>query len=315
MKILLSFLFLISSSAFGETKKDKYDFWPRIPFNIEGANLCEFESAYSQTRSEYVEEMVEHAERLLLAGDLNPFDTLLKINMLYGENLRYAKKGLGITLENSFKAYLDQFYRKIRPRVKRLNFKYVEDLDQVVQAAIEGKQIDTYPKKKAKDVDLFAYGTYSMSPECNGHVLVTLTVINSDGYTKDYIAQGRANTVMSTIATQIFDDFQRTTFPSVLETHKRKLTLLGDLTGDIGVVNNPYDAQYACEEIGARLPTKMEYTLLDSYGTYSGGVSLGGEGHYWAMDGFKVFIPGFKHMKVRSASSVGRKDFKYICVR
>jgi len=316
MKILFPLLLiLLSSTAFGAQKRDNYNFWPRIPFNIEGANLCEFKAAFSQTRSEYVAEMVEHAERLLLAGDLDPFNTLLNINKLYGENLRYAKQGLGVTLENSFKTYLGQFYRDIRPRVQRLNFKYVEPVDQVIQAALAGAQVNIAPSPKAGEVNLFAYGTYSMSPNCNGGVAVTLTIINSDGYTRDYTAQGPAHTVMSSIATQVFDDFQRTTFPSTLKTHKRTLHLLGDLTGDIGVANNPRDAEVACEEIGARLPKEIEYKILDAYGTYSGGVSLGGEGHYWAMSEYKVFIPGFKHMKVRDASSVGRKQFKYICVR
>ncbi|MCO4754660.1 MAG: hypothetical protein KC478_09255 [Bacteriovoracaceae bacterium] len=315
-KLILITLVLVSSLAQSRDLQDRYDFWPRIPFNIVGANLCEFESAYSQTRSEYIGEMVGHAEKLLLAGDTDPVKTLQAFNEMYQKNLKYARKGLGVTLENTFKSYLDQFYRSINPRQKRLEFKYVQPVDQVINAAISGGQAARISRSDAAKVDLLAYGTYSMSPNCNGQVVVTLTIINKDGYTKDYIAQGRAHQVMSNIATQVFDDYQRTKFPSKIKLPRKTLQLLGGLNGSIDTARFLREAQMSCESMDARLPTEYEYKMLNAYGTYSGGVSLGGRGVLWAMSGDYVFVPEYQRNPVRDVSSMGRtSSYKYICVR
>ena len=84
--------------------------------------------------------------------------------------------------------------------------------------------------------------------------------------TKNYQGTGRVEIVMSQIASQVFEDFQRTQFPSVINVGSGSLTLLGGLNGDIDETSSPKIAQQICESMGARLPSELEYEIIDSYG-------------------------------------------------
>lgn len=311
MKILivlvLSFITTLAQA------RDHYDIWPRIPFNIEGANLCEFTAAYSQTRSQYMAEMVDNAQSLLYAGDINPAKTMESFNRMYQRNLAYAKVGLGVTLENTFKSFLDSYYRKLRPKNRKLRFKFARSLDEIINLAIRGNQVPNLSNSELEKIDLIAYGTYSISDKCNGNVAVTLTIINRDGHNENYYAKGSAETVMSKIASKFFEEFQRTKFPSTINSRHRKITLIGGLNGGIDSTSYLEEAESTCKSLGGRLPTESEYKSIDNYGDWSGGITLGRL--VWAMKWPYVFVPYFERNPVRDYTQAGAKQFYYTCVK
>ena len=296
----LVFLLLITSSVFTQASDEVNHFWPKIPFNIEGANLCNFRQAYSQSRSDYMMEMTSLAERLLYASEV--YDPA----QMHTQNLVYAKRGLGATLESSFKAYLDSYYRDLKPRVRKIEFKYLDRVATVLN------QSGTVSRTDISKIDLMAYGTYSMSPDCRGGVLVTLTIIKRDGTSSEYIAKGPASTVMSQIASRVFEDFQRTKFPTTVRVGNRNLEVLGGLTGDIGTVVRPDEATLACQTLGARLPNESEYKILNTYGSWSGGITLS---HFdWVLP-YNQLLNLTHYYHVRSYQTGVNGNFKYICVR
>jgi hypothetical protein len=307
-KYLGTLLILISFQA---NSSDIKHFWPKIPFNLEGVNLCEFRSAYSQTRSQYMREMVGHARTLLRAGDFNPVRTLTSFNQLYNANLAYAKRGLGVTLEQSFKAYLSSYYSKYTPRVRNLEFKYLDRIAAVLN--INNGNGQNVSASELDNLDLMAHGSYSLSPNCQGGVFVTMTIIKKDGFSIDYHATGSVRTVMSQIASKVFEDFQRTKFPSTIRLANKSLTLVGGLNGQVDKTNYLGEVESICKSLDARLPTASEYKMIDSYGSWSGGISLGQK--IWALDSYQVFIPYFSNMQARDRSQVNAKTFYYTCVR
>ena len=314
LTLIISFLVLhLGTASATSTKIDHYDLWPRIPFNLIGANLCEFRSAFSQTRSQYISEMVGHAETLLYAGDFNPTSTLTQFNAMYEKNLIYAQRGLGVTLESTFKAFLEEYYRNLRPKKRKLSLKYLNPLDTLINNALRGQVIRNITHQDADKIDLFAHGTYSMSPRCNGNIVVTLSIITRDGYTKEYMGQGPAHTVMSQIASRVFEDFQRTKFPSRIKIGNRYITLIGGLNESIDSTMYLEEAKTICETLGARLPTAQEYKVINSYGSWSGGITLGRK--IWAMNFPNIFVPYFERSPVRTYSQVNDRNYYYTCIK
>jgi hypothetical protein len=316
--LIFSLLFLqLASASEASSKKDNYDLWPRIPFNISGVNLCNLRGAYSQNRSEYMAEMVSHAENLLYACGENcnfdPADTLSRFNSLYEKNLAYATKGLGVTLEATFKSYLESYYRKLKPRTRKLRLKFLETLDTLINNALRGNQVRTITRSDSDKIDLFAFGTYSMSPRCNGNIVVTLTIVNREGVTKEYMGTGRTELVMSQIASRVFEDYQRTKFPARIKVGTKYITLLGGLNGNIDSTMYLDEAKKICETLGARLPTDREYKMINSYGSWSGGITLGRR--IWAMNYPNVFVPYFQRSPVRTFSQVNDKTYYYTCIK
>lgn len=319
MKIMhLTLLFTITftttlvNAKSGNTIKQ---FWPNIPFNIQGANLCEFRSAFSQTRSGYMREMVNNAERLLLAGDTEPLKTLQAFNEMYEKNLVYAKRGVGVLLESTFKSYIESYYRKNRPSTRYINFKFPNSLHQALNRASRGEQISFNEQNSHLELDLMAYGTYSISPNCNGNVVVTLNVVEKDLTNTSFTATGRPSTVMSQIASRVFEKYQRTQFPSTIRIKNRKLQILGGLNTQIDSTPILSEARYFCESMDARLPTAQEYKYIDSYGSWSGGVSLGTNA--WALKHNYVFyLPFVKNGSAAvPASRIDHRRYHYLCVR
>ena len=304
MKKLILLLTIMSFNVMANS--DVYQFWPKIPFNISGANLCQYQRAYSESRNSYMDQMANLASMLAYSGDWNPVVTLSSFNDLYNENLSYAKIGLGKTLEQSFKAYLDSYYRNIKPKVRKLQFKY---LNRIAAIMNQGGSVGVNQLDK---LSLIAYGSYSLSPRCNGGVFVTLTIIDTEGLSKDYYGSGPAQTVMSQIASKVFEDYQQTRFPTKINIGREQLELIGGLNSSVDSVNRPEDAEFACMSLGARLPTEKEYKLLNSYGSWSGGVSLGKED--WVLSSNQILnINSYYH--VRGYQNGVNGKYLYICVR
>jgi hypothetical protein len=302
--LFILFLCVVSQISMA---KDHYNFWPNIPFNIKGVNLCEFTRAYSQDRVQYMQQMNSLASSLLWMGVYNPVQTLIQYNRLYERNLAYARIGLGTTLSSSFKAYLERYYKTLKPKKRYLRFKYSNTINEQINLSLP------VTAQQVSKIDLFAFGSYTLSPNCSGNIIVTLSLLDRDGLSREYMGQGRSDIVMSQIASQVFEDFQRTKFPSEIKIGNKTLTILGGLNGDIETVTDLYDAKTFCQSLGGRLPRQNEYKFINAYGSWSGGVSL--ERKIWAMDYPSVFVPYFTRRPVRSFSEVNEREYYYVCVK
>lgn len=315
--IIIGLLGAFSSQAFAYSPSDgKVDIWPNIPF-IRGADFCRYQNAYGQTRSEYMQEMVGYATDLMQSGALGfeALEMLKEFNNLYDRNQALALRGnhFDTTLESTLKSYIDSYYRKLRPRIKKINFRNFGNILDQVNRRVRGRP-SGYPSNSLQALDFIAYGTYGLAPNCRGNLQVTLHLIGKDGVNISYVGQGKPNVVMSQIASQIFEDFQRTSFPSAVNLGDRTITLVGALNGSIATATSPRNAERACRAVNARLPNQFEIELLDSYGDWSGGVSLGHK--VWAMPNNKVYHPGLRNPSpIRNPWEVNDREFYYYCVR
>lgn len=294
------------------------DIWPSIPF-LRGADLCKYNNAYSQTKNEYMLEMVRNAEDLMMAGakGAEALQLLTTFDALYDKNQKLASKyGLDVTLESTLKAFIDQYHRNLRPREKRISFKHTNSLVSIIDALKKGQRIGYQNDEMLSNLDYIAYGTYTLAPDCRGKVQVTLHLIGQDGRTESFTATDRPAVVMSHIASELYTLFQRTQFPSKLRIGNKTITLVGGLNGSVDQVNNLNMAKLACQTLDARLPNSMELDLIGSYGDWDGGIGLGQGQTVWAISGGKVFHPGLRNPSpVRNQSEVNARTFSYYCIR
>lgn len=320
-KLLLAMLAIIfSTAALSQTvlpADNRVDIWPSIPF-IRGADLCNYRNAYGQTRSEYMQEMVGLAKDLMSGGayGTEALDMLKGFNELYDRNQALATRGqyLDVTLESTLKGYLDKFYRNLRPLEKKMSFTHVNDLLSVVRAAMNGQRDGYLTDEQLERLDYIAYGTYALAPNCRGDIQVTIHLIGKDGVSESFLASGRPENVMSQIASELFEKFQRTQFPSTIRVGRNNLTLVGALNGSVDKTHSPQLAVQACEMLDARLPNQLELELLDARGDWSGGVSLNNQ--TWAMPNGKIYAPYLRNpTPVRNPWEVNAKEFYYYCVR
>ena len=228
---------------------------------------------------------------------------LKKFNDLYDQNRRVGTYGLDVTLENTFKAYLDQVYRQTHPRTKKLVFFNPGDASSALNG---GKNIE--------DLGYIMHGTYSYAPNCAGDILVTLSVMNRNAEIETFQANGTPQTVMGYLAEQVFKRYQGTQFPIVINNAGKALTVLGALNGDVAQVVGTRAAVLACESLQARLPTEKEYMILEAYGAWDGGLDLGRTP--WAMDRGYVFHPVMRNPSpVFPETQLNDRVFNYVCVK
>ena len=261
----------------------------QIPFNIEGANLCEFRSAFSRDRIEYMRELAQISRELTRSRYQDRSRLLERYNDLYERNMSYAQKGLGKSLEVSFKAFIEKYYHELKPRERHLFF-------------------------NINKLDIIILGHYSLSPRCNGQVNVNLELIDKNGSSTSYQASGAAHTVMSKLASQIFERFQRTQFPTTIYSQGKQLEILGGANNDISWTRNLEEAKYVCESLQARLPSLKEYKLIDTLGSWSGGITL--ENKAWAMNYPNVYLYKTNRSPVTNIQFLKPGiDIYYVCVR
>lgn len=320
MKLILSSVLLFSSFAFSAYKlpaDQVFDIWPTIPF-VRGADLCQYKDAYGQSRTEYVSQMAKQASNMTAAGMEGPdaIDGLIAFSLLYDRNLDLAIKYnyLDVTLESTLKAYIDQYYHQLNPKNKKLSFKTVNDLVNVINAAKIGQRDGYLDSNLISKLDFISYGTYTLAPNCAGDIQVTLHLLGRDGRQESFIGTGSPATVMSQIASQMFEMFQRTQFPSKVKIGVKNLTLVGGLNGSVDRVTDPRLAEEICSTLNARMPTRLEMEILNSYGDWSGGISLNNE--VWAMPENKVYAPYLKNpTPIRERWEVNAQEYLYYCVK
>lgn len=288
----------------------RVDIWPTIPF-IRGADLCRYSDAYGQTRMQYLNQMMR------LASDFNSAGAgaLIAFNDLYEKNLRLANQtSFDVTLEATLKAYTDSYFRNLKPKIKKLSFTDTTDILSVIRNAQAGK-IPVLDQATLDRIDYMAYGTYTLAPNCQGDLQVTLHLVGKDGQTESFIGAGKADTVMGQIASDIFVRFQRTQFPSTIRVGSYLLTLIGGFNESVDNAPTAQIAEKACLTLDARLPTSSELEILNAYGDWSGGVSLNNK--VWALSDGYVYVPYMRNPSpVRSQTSITLSDgVLYYCVK
>ena len=298
----------IAQSAFAANipiPKDKVvDIWSKIPF-FRGADICRYNDAYSQTRTQYMNRMVGQASELMAMGAKasEAMRMLQAFNDMYDRNLQIATLGLDTTLESTMLAFVDEYYRDLNPNQKKLQFINMDDLSGFAAPA-------SYAK-----LDYMAYGTYSFAPSCKGDILVTLHLVGKNRSVTSYKAQGKPEWVMSKIASDLFTDIQRTKFPTdVTVSPGQTFRIIGGPNGHVGKAKTSRQAEIGCRTMGGRLPTFEEIEVADAHGDWNGGVSLNDK-MWWIQDN-KIYAPMLQNPSpVREPWEVNPDDHLYFCVK
>jgi hypothetical protein len=291
--------------------------WPSIPF-IRGADLCQYQDAYSRSRSSLMREMSAQVKELVFLG-ATPEEALVPLVVIDGlitKNRTLAAGGPGwdVTLEAAIKSSLDQMMREASPRVRRIGFYNPGSLVDLLNNLREQRQRGALDTRMLSRISGVAWGTYSFAPSCRGDILLTVHVELRSGETFSFSGSGLPETAAHMVANRMFTAFQTTRFPSDVLLGSKRLTLVGTPAGPVTHTPTPADAEHACASMSARLPTAEEYEQLSMLGDWSGGVSL--KHDIWALPGGKVLAPDLRNPSpVRSADEVRGQDLHFYCVR
>jgi len=291
--------------------------WPTIPF-IRGQDLCQFQDAYGQKRSELARDMSNQIKSFLERGAeaQDAVGILRSIDQLIDKNraMVNAGQGMDVTLEASLKASIDEIYRQINPKQINLVFFNPGPLLELLRDLRDRRRQGSLDLKQLSRISGFAWGSYSYGAGCSGDIVATVHVETSNGDSVSFYAQGRPDWVMSAIAGKMFSHYQRTRFPSVVDMKGRSVTLVGAPGSPIGSAPTTKIAQKSCEALGARLPTHGEYEFLSMLGDWNGGVVLGHR--VWAMADEHVLAPDLRNPSpVRHPDEVNADELGYYCVR
>ncbi|MEY3873000.1 MAG: hypothetical protein RLZZ296_1995 [Pseudomonadota bacterium] len=310
-------LVLACGSSWAASAASPLALWPTVPF-IRGQDLCQFQDAYGKTRNELSLDMAHRLKDLFGAGlaSADAVGILMAIDGLIDKNRRLASSGLGmdVTLEASLKAAIDGFYRKINPKEKKLSFVNPAPLLDLLRDLRTEKRQGSLDLSQLAKISGFAWGTYAYSPGCRGDIMVTIHVELASGASYSFQAQGRPESVMASVGSQMFEYFQRTQFPSVVRMGAKSLTLVGAPGSPIGVAPSPAVAQSACVLSHARLPTFEEYEFLSALGDWNGGVSL--DHQLWALADEHILAPDLRNPSpIRHPEDVNSTEIYYYCVK
>ncbi|WP_146183846.1 hypothetical protein [Limnohabitans sp. T6-20] len=291
--------------------------WPTIPF-IRGQDLCQYQDAYGQSRAQQAQEFSRELGALLQGGadPKQSVELLETVDKLIQQGRRQATSGFGMDmlLESSFKAALDRIYDEVHPKTRHISFFNPAPLNELVRELRNQKRQGYLDASLLKGLNAVAWGSYSYSPGCKGEVVAALHFETDKGQTFNFQARGLPESVMHTIASQAFQQFQKTHFPSMVTYRGQKLQLLGSPGAPIGEVSAPRKAEHACQSIQARLPTPGEYVFLSELGDWNGGINAA-KG-LWALSKERIWAPEMPHPSpVRTADEIHGADIRYVCVR
>jgi hypothetical protein len=291
--------------------------WPTLPF-IRGQDLCQYQDAYGQSRAQQAKAL-SHELGLLLQSGADPkqaTELLETVDRLIQRGRTQATTGYGMDmlLEGSFKASLDRIYDEVHPRIRHIEFFNPAPLNELVRELRDQKRQGYLDASMLSGLNTVAWGSYSYSPGCKGDVVVSLHFETAKGQNFNFQARGLPESVMKNIASQAFQQFQKTHFPSTVTYRGQKLQLLGSPGAPIGEVNSPRKAEHACKNINARLPSPGEYVFLTELGDWNGGINA--SRGFWALSDERVWAPELPNPSpVRSADEIHASDIHYICVR
>lgn len=291
--------------------------WPTIPFS-RGADLCQYQDAYSRSRSSLMREMGAQVKELVFLG-ATPEEALVPLVVIDGlitKNRALATGGPGwdVTLEAAIKSSLDQMMREASPRVRKIGFYNPGSLVDLLNNLREQRQRGALDSRMLGRVSGVAWGTYSFASGCKGDILLTVHVELRSGETFSFSGSGLPETAAYMVASRMFTAFQTTRFPSDVLLGGKRLTLVGTPAGPVSHTPTPADGERACASMNARLPTAEEYEQLSLLGDWSGGVSL--KHDIWVLPAGKVLAPDLRNPSpIRSPDEVRGQDLHFYCVR
>jgi len=221
---------------------------------------------------------------------------------------------MDVLLEGSFKATLDTYYRDVQPTQRQLSFFNPMQLTQLVRTVRDQKRQGYLDEKLVKELQGVFWGTYSFGPGCTGNVLVTLHLEDKDGETYSFQGQGLPQSVMQSLAGQVFEYFQRTKFPSRIAINKGALDVLGAPGAAFAHTPDAPAAERVCKQMSGRLPTAEELEYVNALGDWNGGITLRND--IWALANNMVYAPDLRNPSpVRTADEVRGQPIHFYCVR
>ena len=313
---LLSLLVVAPSIALAE-HHHTMQIWPTIPF-VRGKDLCQYQEAYSKSKNSQSQNLLSNVIALMREGaqDVYAIGIVQAIDEMENLNRARAASGLGmdVLLEGSFKAALDGYYRDVQPAQRKLSFFNPMQLTQLVRTVRDQKRQGYLDEKLVKDVQGIFWGTYSFGPGCTGNVLVTLHLEDKDGETYSFQGQGLPQSVMNSLAGQVFEYFQRTKFPSRVAMGKGSIDVLGAPGAAFAHTPDTQSAERVCKQMGGRLPTAEELEYVNALGDWNGGITLRND--IWALRDNVVYAPDLPNPSpVRKADEIRGQQIHFYCVR
>jgi hypothetical protein len=311
LSVLLLGIFSIPSLA------AEVSLWSTIPF-IRGQDLCQYQDAYGRSRSAARNEMVRDVKDLMAMGAeaKDSAAVIIALDNLIDKQRQTASSGLGmdVTLEGLLKAALDQTYRDINPKSKKVSFFNPNSLMELLTTLKDQQRQGQMERKQFVRISGIAWGTYAFAPSCNNDILLTLHVALHTGETFNFSAKGEVEWTANRIAQMLFNQFQATQFPSDVMLRGKRLTLMGTPGAPVGHAPSSTIAEKSCASIKSRLPTWDEYETLGIMGDWNGGVTL--KYDVWALAGNKVLAPNLRNPSpVRDPEEVRGEDIHFYCVR
>lgn len=291
--------------------------WSTIPF-IRGQDLCQYQDAFGRSRSALRNEMVSDVKDLMAMGAeaKDAAAVIIALDNLISKQRQAANSGLGmdVTLEGLLKAALDQTYRDINPKSKKVSFFNPNSLMELLTTLKDQQRQGQMERKQFARISGIAWGTYAFAPSCNNDILLTLHVALHTGETINFSAKGEVEWAANRISQMLFSQFQATQFPSDVTLNGKRLTLVGTPGAPVGHAPSSTIAEKACASIKSRLPTWDEYESLGVLGDWNGGVSL--KYDVWALAGNKVLAPNLRNpTPVRDPEEVRGEDIHFYCVK
>ena len=291
--------------------------WPTIEF-IRGQDLCQYQDAYGRGRSAQRKELVAQVSQLMAMGaeTQDAVQAIIVIDQLIDQQRLLARMdtGMDVTLESVIKSSLDQIYREVQPKERKLGFFNPTTLIELLNELKEQHRQQQVDAKQLARLSGIAWGTYAYGPSCSNDILLTLHVTLHGGQTYNFSAKGEPEWAANAIASKLFQQFQATRFPSVVHVNGRSLTLVGAPGSPISHAPSPALAEKACASLKARLPSLEEYELLAMLGDWNGGVSLNHD--VWTLSGGKVLAPNLRNPSpVRHPDEARGEDLHFYCVR
>ena len=315
-RIFLLALMLAPTVALAE-HQHSMQIWPTIPF-VRGKDLCQYQDAYSKSKNAQSQTLLSNVIALMREGAQDVFAIGIVQAIDEMENLNRARaasgQGMDVLLEGSFKASLDSYYRDVQPAHRQLSFFNPMQLSQLVRTVRDQKRQGYLDDKLVKNLEGVFWGTYSFGPGCTGNILVTLHLEDKDGETYSFQGQGLPQSVMQSLAGQVFEYFQRTKFPSKVSMGNAALEILGAPGAAFAHTPNTTYAERVCKQMSGRLPTAQELEYVNALGDWNGGITLRND--IWAMQNNMVYAPDLPNPSpVRTADEIRGQPIHFYCVR
>jgi hypothetical protein len=286
-----------------EPASAKLSIWSSVPFYA-GADLAQYQLTLSQSRSQVRQQLMgELSDTLVkLASSgaraeamLEPLaDILLTFDQMQDLHKARDVQRVNVSLENQFKAALDQKFRQndVREPARRIQFS-AGPRPEALASYLEGgasqprsaNPMGSDPERSLRfaaelrrAIDFVAFGTFSNLGRGSFQLTLQLRRL-VDGSIRSFVARGPLTDAVDELAQEVFDHFQKNVYPD-WESPYGQLEWLPRASNPVrdnrALVKSGYTFQEAnayCTERGYRLPYARELMAASDGGAYKfGGV-------------------------------------------